>query len=131
MIASNELEGINYGLPQHLASYLMGTLSLGVKQPGCETYHSPPTSDKVKEMLIYISSLLMMEVTCSSETLVTFDDLHCFISQKTEFLYYLYLVKLVSSSGTHVTVRSTSLLMRTCVNRSLFSIYFTVSRNCW
>ncbi|PNF15383.1 hypothetical protein B7P43_G01010 [Cryptotermes secundus] len=39
----------------HSSSYPMGTgaLSLGVKRPGREADHSPPTSVEVKKMWIY------------------------------------------------------------------------------
>jgi hypothetical protein len=42
----------------HPTSYTMGTGGsfLGVKQPGCEADHSPPTSAKVKKMWIYTST---------------------------------------------------------------------------
>jgi hypothetical protein len=39
----------------HATSYPMGTgaLSPGVKRPGCESDHSPPTSTEVKKIWIY------------------------------------------------------------------------------
>jgi len=37
------------GPTQPPSQWITGPLSLGVKQPGCEEEHSPPTSSKVKE----------------------------------------------------------------------------------
>jgi hypothetical protein len=36
------------GPTQPPIQWVLGTLSLGVKWPGCETYHSPPSSAEVK-----------------------------------------------------------------------------------
>jgi hypothetical protein len=36
--------------------WVLGVLSPGVKQQGCEVYHSPPTSAKVKKIWIYTST---------------------------------------------------------------------------
>jgi hypothetical protein len=42
-----------WGPSNHLSTGYQGTLSPGVKSPGCEAYHSPPTSAVVKKMWIY------------------------------------------------------------------------------
>jgi hypothetical protein len=42
--------------PSLLSNGYRGALSPGVKPPGCETDHSPPTSAEVKKMWIYIST---------------------------------------------------------------------------
>jgi hypothetical protein len=38
--------------------WVLGALPPGVKQPGLEADHSPPTSAKVKNTWIYVSTLL-------------------------------------------------------------------------
>jgi len=51
----------------HPASYTMGTGSfLGVKLPGCETDHPPPSSAKIKERVkLYLYSPIWAFVACS------------------------------------------------------------------
>jgi hypothetical protein len=46
------------GSGAHPASYSIGTrgFSLGVKQPGCEADHSPPSSAEVKNAWSYTST---------------------------------------------------------------------------
>jgi hypothetical protein len=41
------------GLTQPLIQWVPGALSLGVKRPGCETDHSPPSSAEVKNAWSY------------------------------------------------------------------------------
>jgi hypothetical protein len=51
---------VQTGSGAHPTSYTMGTWVsfLGVKRPGCEACHWPPTSAEVKKMWIYTSTLL-------------------------------------------------------------------------
>jgi len=44
------------GQTQPPSQYVPGALSLGVKRPGCETDHQPPSSVKVKNAWSYIST---------------------------------------------------------------------------
>jgi hypothetical protein len=52
------LHTVQTGSGVHLASYAVGTgaLSARVNRAGCETDRSPPTSDEVKKMWIYVST---------------------------------------------------------------------------
>jgi hypothetical protein len=43
------LHSVHYGYGVHPASYPMDTVSLGVKRPGREAEHSPPSSAEVKK----------------------------------------------------------------------------------
>jgi hypothetical protein len=53
----NFLHVVQTGFGAHPASYPIGigTLSSGVKRPGHEAGHSPPTSAEIKKMWIYTS----------------------------------------------------------------------------
>jgi hypothetical protein len=46
-----------WGPPQPPIQWVLGALSPGVKWPGREADHSPPTSAEVKKMWIYTSTL--------------------------------------------------------------------------
>jgi hypothetical protein len=55
----------NVGLSSEFG-YIPGGLSLGVKWPGCEADHSPPSSAKVKEcMELYFHSPSLPSWRCS------------------------------------------------------------------
>jgi hypothetical protein len=55
---SSFLHVVQTGSGVHPTSYTMGTVDSfpGVKQPGREADHSPPTSAEVKKMWIYTST---------------------------------------------------------------------------
>jgi hypothetical protein len=42
-----------WGSPQHPIQWVPATLSPGVKRPGCEADHSPPSSPEVKKLWFY------------------------------------------------------------------------------
>jgi hypothetical protein len=50
------LSTLALGPPSLLSSGYQGLFPRGVKQPGREANHSPPTSDKVKKTCIYTST---------------------------------------------------------------------------
>jgi hypothetical protein len=50
---------VQNGSGAHLAPYPIGVLSLGVKWPGREVDHSPPSSAEVKNAWSYTSTLLI------------------------------------------------------------------------
>jgi hypothetical protein len=62
---------VQTGSVTHPASYQMGngTLSLGVKRPGREANHSPPSSAEVKECVeLYLDSPIRLYGVVLSET---------------------------------------------------------------
>jgi hypothetical protein len=81
------------GLTQPPIQWIPEALSLGVKQPGCEAHHSPPSSTEVKEC---------MELYLYSHNTLSW---HVAWLKHRDFTFYLYSIQNISEVSSTILMR--------------------------